>query len=290
MASFHLNSDDNVYVSKLFMTLMNTNKDMDCTDGDRSRSRIKYLLDLFKTDDKSVFSDRLAALLVDNDIIDRVNISYMQLGDANVAKIAKALETNTKVTHLILIRNDITDEGMKSLATLLANNNTVRQLTLTGNKFTAEGVRSLTDAIKDRKLASPLKEFAIGHNNLGDDGFKHLHDLVMSGNISLERLFVDNSKVTNKSIQLLCYILTDNKTLKTLSVGHNYFTTEKFMVVVDVISNNTSLTQFEYYSEYGSGCSYGSDEQFMAIGKVLMRNYEALGNDPITNSDIRPNW
>lgn len=125
------------------------------------------------------------------------------------------LLSNTSLTHLCLSNNNIEDKDLMLLSQALSQNKQVplRSLRLSFNYITCQGVESLMNSV----WGSPtLRDIALDNNKIQDRGAQ-LCAVVLTS-IELETLDLAFNQVTTVGIKALMKNLSENTSLKSLSL------------------------------------------------------------------------
>ncbi|MES2676857.1 MAG: hypothetical protein V4612_00885 [Pseudomonadota bacterium] len=128
-------------------------------------------------------------LLLANYTKDGVCVLNGQLRSYEIKDIVKALEINTTITSLILVRSQIGDEGAKALSEVLKTNTTLTDLNLAGNKIGDEGAKALSEVLKTN---TTLTDLSLGQNKIGDEGFIEIAKAVVTNPEFKIKIFFDH--------------------------------------------------------------------------------------------------
>ena len=103
------------------------------------------------------------------DVLDVVDFTCADLGDAGLAFLADNLSTSVSMKSLKLVKNKITDEGAMILCKALMSNNSLANLNLTLNQLTEKSIDIFLGLIK----ANPsIKNLYLLQNNISVNKFK----------------------------------------------------------------------------------------------------------------------
>ena len=126
-------------------------------------------------------------------------LSGNKIGDRGVASLVKGALALPNFELLFLAKNaDIGDEGMVAIAEGLAKTK-IWQLVLTETKIGNAGAKAFAAAIdKDSEAFSSLRWLFLDSTQIGDKGVEALAKALTKGCKSLERLALQNTKLTNR--------------------------------------------------------------------------------------------
>ena len=121
----------------------------------------------------------------------KVNLNRCSLGDARIKSLMRSIRRyinphSTVNTHIdmLLVTNDIHEEGASHITDMLNNTSIVSGLWLYGNPIGDKGLQTIFNALKQNKI---LKYLNIGRCGMTDTGLASLADALKS-NDTLERL------------------------------------------------------------------------------------------------------
>ena len=142
-------------------------------------------------------SDILSDILMENRSIEELNLRYNKISEGT-SKLARAMETNDKITVLILWRNDVDDISAIALADMLKKNKSIQHLDVQGNSIADEGIAAIGLALKENNA---LEELNLRFNHIGFEGSMGLaeglkvnqsvHTIVLQDN------FLDDAAINN---------------------------------------------------------------------------------------------
>ncbi|XP_050957929.1 protein NLRC5 [Labeo rohita] len=184
-------------------------------------------------------------------LLRELNLSGHELGDTRVNQIAALLQDkHCQLNTLILSDCSITEKGYKALASALRSNPShLIELDLTGNDPGKSGVKLLNDLLQDglcllktiRFLKSPvaeevcefltgvlgkspllLKELDLSGDKLGDLDGEKLSALLMDSHSKLEKIMLNNCKLTEKSCSVLATVLSSKTILKEMNLNNSH--------------------------------------------------------------------
>ncbi|XP_050960619.1 ribonuclease inhibitor [Labeo rohita] len=175
-----------------------------------------------------------------------LDLSGNKLGNTGMEKICLLLENpQCKLEKLKLSDCSITEEGYKALASALRSNPShLIELDLTGNDPGQSGVKEFKKILQDkltiRFLKSPaaeeacdyltkvlgtspllLKELDLSEKKLGDLNGEKLSALLMDSHCKVEKIKLNNCKLTEKSCQVLANVLSSKTILKEMDLNNS---------------------------------------------------------------------
>eukprot|EP01080_Neovahlkampfia_damariscottae_P001669 gene1669-438_t len=209
----------------------------------------------------------LCELLKNNKTITNLDLTFTLLSDKGIEKISTALETNTTLKVLNLSENDINSSGFCHLGASLMKNETLEELGLDGNYLTGNGRKALfeylrgTKSLKKLSIARTLvlqkyggiflsKMIAsnksvlyldLSFNDLNLQDAKSLGNGIKE-NGNLETLILDRCQIGNQSVSSVCEAVLICKSIKSLSLERNHFTSQGIKIISKMIERTKSLT------------------------------------------------
>uniref|UniRef100_A0A8C2CV57 Uncharacterized protein n=1 Tax=Cyprinus carpio TaxID=7962 RepID=A0A8C2CV57_CYPCA len=203
----------------------------------------------------------------------------------------------------------ITEEGYKALASALRSNPShLIELDLTGNDPGQSGVKQLNDLLQDeccksksiRFLKSPaaqeacdyltkvlgkspllLKELDLSEDKLGDLDGEKLSALLMDSHSKVEKMKLNNCKLTEKSCSVLATVLSSKTILKELNLNNSRLLDSGVKEICEGLKNPVCELEILKLSD----CSI-TEEGYKALASALRSNPSHLieldltGNDP----------
>ncbi|KAK3548746.1 hypothetical protein QTP70_018779, partial [Hemibagrus guttatus] len=220
--------------------------------GRRQRGRPKRRL--LKSPAAQEGRDLLYRVLGVNPLLQReLNVSEKISGDSQVKQLSALLEDSHCRPEILKVNNSrMTNEGCAALTSALGlNPSHLRELELSGNKLGGSGMKELCGVLKNQQFnllklglckcsiteddctavvsalglnPSHLKELDLSDNTLGDTGVKQLSDLLQNSHCTLEKLKLNNCRLTQTQCGDLAKTLESNSssTLKELDLRGNY--------------------------------------------------------------------
>ncbi|XP_073466592.1 ribonuclease inhibitor-like [Aquarana catesbeiana] len=129
----------------------------------------------------------LASGIRNNRTLRTLDLSRNNLEGPHFRDLMDAL-TTSRIDHLLLMSNHLTDNSCHHLASGIGNNKTLRTLNLSGNNLEGPHFRDLMEAM----TTSRIEELLLSHNHLTDSSCPHLasgirniqtlRTLILSGN------------------------------------------------------------------------------------------------------------
>uniref|UniRef100_A0A8C1RBC3 NACHT domain-containing protein n=1 Tax=Cyprinus carpio TaxID=7962 RepID=A0A8C1RBC3_CYPCA len=243
-------------------------------------------------------------------LLRELNLSERELGDTRVKQIAALLQDkHCKLNTLILSNCNITEEGYKALASALRSNPShLIELDLTGNDPGQSGVKELSDLLQDghcslktiRFLKSPaaeeacdyltevlgkspllLTELDLSEDKLGALDWEKLSALLMDSHSKLEKIKLNNCKLTEKSCSVLATVLSSKTILKEMNLNNSRLLDSGVKEICEGLKNPVCELKILKLSD----CSI-TEESYKALGSALRSNPSHLieldltGNDP----------
>lgn len=159
----------------------------------------------------------------------RLVIQDSRLGDAGVAAIAEALQTNRSLRVLSLTFSGITARGANALCNMMQENDTLQRLNLSGNNIGDEGFVALLKGLQNSTTLTALnlvgtcisctnveicnfgdtclKDLNLSGNDVTDQGALNLASSLLDEDCSLGRLCLTYNKLTPKGGKALAAVL-----------------------------------------------------------------------------------
>eukprot|EP00658_Telonema_sp_P-2_P003687 TRINITY_DN1137_c0_g1_i20.p1 TRINITY_DN1137_c0_g1~~TRINITY_DN1137_c0_g1_i20.p1 ORF type:complete len:888 (+),score=223.07 TRINITY_DN1137_c0_g1_i20:90-2753(+) len=145
------------------------------------------------------------------------------------------------VREIVLSGNDLEDTGVMALSAAMRSAEW-EVLDLSNCGITAEGADSLLDAA----MHSCLRSIFLDDNPIGDDGAKHLANMLSSADCRLERIGAANCRIGDDGIRVLCTALALTQApLSLLDMSSNHDVTPEGKAVLEgikMIKKNIALS------------------------------------------------
>ncbi|XP_050958464.1 NACHT, LRR and PYD domains-containing protein 12-like isoform X17 [Labeo rohita] len=252
----------------------------------------------------------LATVLRSNPSLKELDMSDNNLQDSGVRKLQDGLEnTNCTLEKLRLSDCSITEEGYKALASALRSNPShLIELDLTGNDPGQSGVKELNDLLQDEHCSlktirflksyaaveaceyltevlgqSPLllKELDLSEDKFGDLDWEKFSALLKDSHSKLEKIKLNNCKLTEKSCSVLANVLSSKTTLKEMDLNNSRLLDSGVKEICEGLKNPVCELKILTVSN----CSI-SEDGYKALALALRSNPSHLieldltGNDP----------
>ncbi|KIC75377.1 hypothetical protein DB41_HN00090 [Neochlamydia sp. TUME1] len=186
----------------------------------------------------------------------------------------EGLKTNTSLTELHLLGNEIGPEGASALAKSLENNSSLIKLGLSSNKIGPEGASALAKSLENN---SSLIKLGLSSNEIGPEGASTLAKSLES-NSSLTELGLSSNKIGPEGANALAKSLETNSSLIKLDLSSNKIGPEGASTLAKSLKSNTSLTMLDLSRNVI--CHEGAS----ALAKSLETN------SSLTKLKLRVNW
>lgn len=157
--------------------------------------------------------------LAENPGLVRLYLKNVAISGA-VTSLQKSLCTNSTLSNLNLIDCGLSAADAADLAVALKLNETLERFNLKSNNIGDEGFRVLWQVINPKGKAThkSMQAFNAGNNNLTDLAMEAIRD---SGTVMLRELHLDCNSISDKGALDLARAIIDSPTLKVLSVAAN---------------------------------------------------------------------
>ncbi|XP_050958463.1 NACHT, LRR and PYD domains-containing protein 12-like isoform X11 [Labeo rohita] len=239
-----------------------------------------------------------------------LDLSENQLKDAGVNHLCGVLKNSQcKLESLRLSDCSISEEGYKALASALRSNPShLIELDLTGNDPGQSGVKELNDLLQDEHCSlktirflksyaaveaceyltevlgqSPLllKELDLSEDKFGDLDWEKFSALLKDSHSKLEKIKLNNCKLTEKSCSVLANVLSSKTTLKEMDLNNSRLLDSGVKEICEGLKNPVCELKILTVSN----CSI-SEDGYKALALALRSNPSHLieldltGNDP----------
>uniref|UniRef100_A0A8C1HA01 Si:ch211-213a13.2 n=1 Tax=Cyprinus carpio carpio TaxID=630221 RepID=A0A8C1HA01_CYPCA len=235
-----------------------------------------------------------------------LDLSGNKLGNSGIEKICILLKNpQCSLKKLKLSDCSITEEGYKTLTSSLKSNSNLIELDLTGNDPGKSGVQGLIDLLWGgyqklktlRLLKSPaaqetceyltkvlgkspllLTELDLSDDKLGDLDGEKLSALLMDSHSKVEKMKLNNCKLTEKSCSVLATVLSSKTILKELNLNNSRLLDSGVKQICEGLKKS-KLKILKL-----SNCSI-TEEGYKALASALKSNSSLIeldlrGNDP----------
>ena len=216
-------------------------------------------------------AEYLAELISYHPFIRAINLKNNKLCDEGVIKIFNAIEKGTKIISIDLTNTSITNKSIDRMAIALKGKKTIGNITLNRNKLGKESCVSLGKFISTNESVIDLN---LSKCDLAQ-GIEHLFDQ-LSKNITLTRIDISKNSIGKKSqsflsiipclkenkfiteinfddnglddtdIKVLCHAMSENHTIKKISIKSNDYSSEILPDMLTGIEKSGSLRYLEY--------------------------------------------
>ncbi|XP_042605926.1 protein NLRC5-like isoform X5 [Cyprinus carpio] len=239
-----------------------------------------------------------------------LDLSGNKVGNSGIQKICPLLKNpQCRLKTLKLSSCSITEEGYKALAVALRSNTShLIELDLTGNDPGHSGVKELTDLLQEgcctfktiRYLKSPaaeemcqyftevlgkspllLKELDLSEDKLEDLDWEKLSALLIDSHSKVEKILLNNCKLTQKSCSVLATVLSSKTILKEMSLNNSLLLDSGVKEICEGLKNPVCELKILKLSD----CCI-TEEGYKALASALRSNPSHLieldltGNDP----------
>jgi len=215
-------------------------------------------LDLSWNDISDVGISKLAEFLKTDERVMRLDISYNQMGEEGARIMAEMLAVNRSIFHVYLTGNKVGDIGGLALAQAIGKNSTLRTAELgnmdLGHKtFTMLGISlknvmlNLSRLNLDRPVLFSCQEESIEHLAMG-----------LRYNQSVQSFSMRNAALRDRGCYLLCDNLCLNGTLQELDLASNKLTEDSGVSLCKLLSDNSSIQRLNLANNelHDRGCEH----------------------------------
>ncbi|XP_067916037.1 NACHT, LRR and PYD domains-containing protein 12-like isoform X4 [Heterodontus francisci] len=188
--------------------------------------------------------DDLASALSTNRSLTDLNLNYNELGDSGVKLLSEALRNpDCKIQKLWLVGNNLTDSCIEDLASTLSTNRSLTDLDLSYNKLGDSGVKLLSEALRNPDCK--IQKLELENNKLTDSCIEDLTS-ALSTNWSLTDLDLSYNKLGDSGVKLLSEALRNpDCKIQRLQLENNNLTASCIEVLASAVSTNRSLTDLD---------------------------------------------
>ena len=186
-------------------------------------------------------TDELAAILLQNTLLQELDLSYNNLSTSDTIKIFKAMKNVSNLEAINISHNMITDEAAENIATVLSHNNKLQSIDLSCNYFRGEGFVTIFQGLRN---VNYLRKLSIACNEIVVTA-AHSIATFLSHNSSLEELDISNSFMQMVGVIIIFKSLSRISSVKKLYIQGNMITDEAADDIATVISQNTKLEELD---------------------------------------------
>ncbi|XP_067916196.1 NACHT, LRR and PYD domains-containing protein 3-like isoform X1 [Heterodontus francisci] len=177
--------------------------------------------------------------------IQELKLSGVGLTSYCAEDLVSNLSVNRSLTVLDLGYNKLGDSGVKLLSTALRNLDCkIQKLRLCDNGLSASSTKDLTSALSTNWS---LTELDLGHNKLKDAGVKPLCAALNNPDCKIQKLRLDDTRLTDSCAEDLASALKRNRSLMVLNLESNSFTDQSVPALRRLIQNCRSLERIELW-------------------------------------------
>ncbi|XP_064638045.1 leucine-rich repeat-containing protein 74B-like isoform X2 [Lineus longissimus] len=200
-----------------------------------------------------------------------------ELGPLGARAVAIALVNNDKVERLDVSDNHIGNDGVKAISDMCHGNSVLTHICLGWNQMTTDGVRAICSSLKENQN---IKKLDLSGNHLKDQDARYVADLV-ENNVSLRELILSHNDFREMGGELLSKALGYNDTIEHLDLSWNHLRGKGAVSIGKCLQQNLGLKKLNL-----SWNGFGEDGG-KALGASLLKNKTMLELD-LTNNRITP--
>lgn len=157
---------------------------------------------------------------------------------------SKLLPINKEqITKLNFKESGIGDEYAKAISTTFNEFANIKELNVRSNRIADEGVYSLLGSL-NRNI---MKALDLSNNTLGINSINTLVDMLNSFNSGIEKLSLENTKLTFKGLKLIINALNNNHSLQELNIASNKLGPGCGELLKDFLTQTTTLKKFDLH-------------------------------------------
>ena len=149
-----------------------------------------------------------------------LKLNSNKINDAGIVHLTSALVLNSTIEMLFLDDNFVGDYGTRLLADSLKNNRTLVNLSLAGNDIKEAGAKVLAELLRTN---TTLTDLYLEGNVIGDNGMIALCESLEQYNRTLQKLWVNNTSITDQSVLAIVACRSMNYVLEDFIVDNNFF-------------------------------------------------------------------
>ena len=185
-------------------------------------------------------AQRLGRILQTNDKVTNLILKNNKLGNEGVIAIADglALAKNTSLVELDLSNNNIEDEGAIALARTLHTNRNIINLNLSDNNIGEDGVKALSDALKGNRI---LTFFDLSRNSLTDTGTTLLAN-ALETNDAVTELNLQGNDIGDSGAIALAHTLESNRRIRFLNLANQIIGNDGALALITILSQTEIIT------------------------------------------------
>jgi Ran GTPase-activating protein (RanGAP) involved in mRNA processing and transport len=258
----------------------------------------------------------IRAMLASNEVLSSLDLSMSEISSDNVEQIAEGLAENrtlqslditgndirtkgaasllskilrSRLNHLCLSSDHITDDLGPYLAKFLTTNTSLKSLDLSGNSFSQRFISAICVPLAG---TSVLEELNLSKNPLGGRGIAGL-GTALTTNVHLKRLDLSACKIPVAGFSEFCTALSRNTTLEVFACQYNPIRDEGAIRLARVLNEWTAIRQLDLelceIGDPGAKALFAAVEVSRTLQKIsiktnLIRNglplVQTLSNNP----------
>lgn len=138
--------------------------------------------------------------------------------------IAMFLAANHDISHLILGRNKLRDEGIELIAKYLVSNKSIIHLDVSQNELSHKGAEILFECLAQNESIMSLDFGSYdgqSRNRIGIKGLKKLEQILLMPNTMLSHIYLAGNYIGNSGLQILANGLRNNERVMALDLTNN---------------------------------------------------------------------
>jgi len=217
----------------------------------------------------------IAAVLLDNDKLQNLNISGNNLKAPEAIIISQALVNASNLILFNISNNDVGSEAAAAIAAVLSHNPKLQELYLGGNNLGAPGMIIITDGLKD---ISTLIVIDMSSNNISDEAADGISDVIRC-NSKLRRLYLQDNILQTTGTIKIAEVLDTVSSLAVLNISNNSIGAEAANSISRSLCKTSKLQKF-----------YLGGNNLQALGlikiAIALRHHSKLKELNISNNGI----
>eukprot|EP01080_Neovahlkampfia_damariscottae_P003858 gene3858-7018_t len=160
------------------------------------------------------------------------------VNDLNI--MIEGVQENKNIEKLFIIGNQISNTN--SICKLIKNNNTIKELSLYTNLINGDGAFLISESLKINKS---LFKLDLSENKLNENEIQRFSKNLNSFHSSLQKLYLENNKITDSGLSVLMDELKTNPNLKYLSLKSNRISYKGADLISKMLVKNHFLETFD---------------------------------------------
>jgi Ran GTPase-activating protein (RanGAP) involved in mRNA processing and transport len=208
-----------------------------------------------------------------NRVVEKLDLSRNKLRVEEAGIFARLLIANQNIKYLVLSFNNIGDAGALELAVARRQNNTLDLLHLMYNQISSNGASALADVLVANDA---LKDLDLRNNPNGDDGATSIAEM-LTRNESIDKVCIGG--FYEKGLMAFATRLSSMKGLKSLElhVASSGYTSEIGNSFVLALEQNTTLETFDFKAMHDDYEVMSQVERLLALNRGGRRLLSATG-------------